>query len=70
MSKAEIKLNSDVFAFFCNEAEQVHALCDKARVPRIVDGSEMSMAQRVAILEGAYRGLAVRVGMEPPSIEH
>jgi hypothetical protein len=47
------------------EANQIHALCDRAAVPRIVEGTTMSISQRVAILEGVCRGLVERLGQDP-----
>ena len=34
-----------------NEILQIHALCDRVRVPRKINGELMSFGQRVAIME-------------------
>ena len=59
----QVPIDASALHFFTDECEQVHALCDHALVPRDIDGSRLSFAQRVAILHGAYIGLAGRVGM-------
>ena len=59
----QVQIDESTLHFFTAECEQVHALCDHALVPRAIDGSGLSFAQRVAILHGAYIGLAGRVGM-------
>ena len=58
------------FDFFLKECEQVHALCDRALVAREIDGSVLSMAQRVAILESVCQGLVSRLGMKPLTTIH
>lgn len=58
----------ETLAFFTNECLQVHALCDRALVPRVIDGSVLSMAQRVAVLEGVCRGLVDRLGKDPATV--
>ena len=60
----------DAIAFATQEALQVHAVCDRALVPRKVNGEVLSMAQRVTVLERCYVGLAGRLGMEPPTTSH
>lgn len=62
------KYSPETLALFTAECLQVHALCDRAAVPRVINGSAMSMAQRVAILEGVYRGLVSRIGSSPTVI--
>lgn len=51
--------------FYILEALQSHALCDRALIPRRINGELLSMAQRVAVLERCYAGLAARLGMDP-----
>ena len=59
----QVSIDQSTLDFFSAECAQVHALCDHALVPRDLDGSGLSFTQRVAILHGAYIGLAGRVGM-------
>lgn len=60
----------DTVAFATAEFDAIHALCDRALVPRTVLGELLSASQRVAVLEGCYVGLAARLGMDPPSVIH
>lgn len=60
-------MSPDTIEFFTQECLQVHALCDRALVPRVIDGSVLSMAQRVAVLEGVLRGLVENLGKNPPT---
>lgn len=67
----ELDANSlSAIAFVTAEVDQVHAFCDRALVPRWINGVVLSMAQRVGVLEGCYVGLAGRLGMNPPSTLH
>lgn len=66
MSKnTKVQIDQATLDFFAAEALQIHALCDRSNVPREVNGTAMSMAQRVAILEGVCQGLVSRLGMDP-----
>lgn len=53
---------SAVVEFYTHEALQVHALCDRVNVPRLVNGTEMSMAQRVALMAGVLEAQLRQVG--------
>lgn len=44
---------------------QIHALCDRCSVPRELEGTKFSVAQRVAILAGVAEGPMRQVGSEP-----
>lgn len=53
------------------EFDMIHALCDRANVPRIFEGEKLSAAQRVTILEGSWRGLMCSYrGAPPRAVEH
>lgn len=52
------------------EIEQVHALCDRAKVARVINGERLSMSQRVTVLEQVCAGLVQRLGMEPLTTIH
>lgn len=66
MSKnTQVTIDKATMEFFVAECLQMHALCDRSVVPRVIDGCVLSMAQRVAILEGCYHGLVKRLGREP-----
>lgn len=57
----------NVLELATKEFDIIHVLCDRAEVPRFVDGEKMSASQRVAILEGAWRDLrCVFRGTPPP----
>lgn len=60
----------NVLTLAIKEAHQIHAVCDRALVPRKVNGELLTMAQRVTVLERCYVGLTSRLGMEPPSTSH
>ncbi len=56
-----------IFELVKKEFDVMHALCDRAEVPRKYDGEHMTLSQRVATLEGAWRDLrCVYRGSEPP----
>lgn len=55
--------------FMLAECLQIHALCDRANVPRAHDGFPYSMAQRVAILEGVASALCQQIG-KPHATQH
>ena len=61
---------TDPVSLYTAEALMVHALCDRQLVPRIIDGTTLSMAQRVNVMEQVCASLIERVGMDPPSIIH
>ena len=61
-----VEFSEEALAFIHNEVDMVHTLCDRAQVPRIIDGELLSMAQRVAVLEGVQRGLVAQMGREHP----
>ena len=65
MNEDILRTRQSILQFYLAEVECVHALCDRAGVPRIVKDSAMSMSQRVTILEGVYRGLLAKVGLPP-----
>jgi ABC-type dipeptide/oligopeptide/nickel transport system ATPase subunit len=65
-----VEVSDEAMLFVTNEILVVHTLCDRAQVPRLIDGETLTMAQRVAILEGVQRGLTARLGMEHPVIIH
>lgn len=56
----KVLIDQATLDFFTAESLQIHALCDRADVPREVEGEVLSMAQRVSVLEGVYRGLLQR----------
>lgn len=64
------EVSEEALSFVTNEVEMVHSLCDRGQVPRAIDGEVLSMAQRVAVLEGVQRGLVARLGMEHPIVIH
>lgn len=65
MKPKRVLVNAAVLAFHTAEIEQIHALCERAGVPEVIGGVTLSIAQRVAILEGAYRGLIVKFTTRP-----
>lgn len=67
---AVVTMNAASVQFVTDEILVVHALCDRALVPRLIESSLLSMSQRVAILEGCYVGLVARLGMDAPSASH
>lgn len=57
--------------FFTAESLQIHAVCDRALVPRVAeDGSVFSMAQRVCVMEGVLQGMVGLLGQGPMTTEH
>ena len=59
-------MSPDTMAFFTAECHQVHALCDRAQVPRTAeDGSVFSMSQRVCVMENVLQGMVARAGCPP-----
>lgn len=56
-------MNESLIEFYTREALEIHALCDRAGVPSEVDGARLSMAQRVAVMEGVLSNLIARTGM-------
>lgn len=59
----------DVLELATKEFDVIHALCDRAEVPRLVEGAKMSASQRVAILEGAWAGLSKQIGKTQPKLQ-
>ena len=64
------EVSEESMSFITNEVLQVHVLCDRAQVPRVIDGELLSMAQRVAVLEGVQRGLVAQMGRVHPVAIH
>lgn len=64
------EMSKETLSFVTAEIHQVHALCDRAAVPREIDGELLSMAQRVACLELCYAGLIKRIGKDPVTVIH
>mgnify|MGYP003640444187 CR=1 FL=1 len=60
------QISDEAYSFLTKEVLQVHALCDRAQVPREIDAESLSMAQRVSILEGVQRGLTAQLGVKHP----
>ncbi len=60
------QISEEGYEFITKEGLQVHALCDRAQVPREIDAEPLSMAQRVAILEAVQRGLTAQLGVKHP----
>ena len=60
----------DAIALATQEALLIHALCDRALVPRISEGETLSMAQRVNVLETCYRGVIRDLGKIDPTFLH
>ena len=56
------QLTSEAYQFVLEEINATHALCDRCQVPREIDRSVLSFAQRVAILAGVHEGLLKHVG--------
>ena len=56
--------------FATQEILCVHALCDRAGVPREMNEELLSMSQRVAVLERCYAGMVLRLGMDYVSTQH
>ena len=65
-----ITLSPASYQFISEEVLMVHALCDRALVPRVTDGEILSMAQRVNVLEICYRRLVRDVGKVDPTAFH
>lgn len=62
------QLTSEAYQFVLEEINATHALCDRCEVPREIDGSLLSFAQRVAIMAGVQAGLLSRIGMSLPAL--
>ena len=60
----QVSIDQATLDLFLGECAAIHACCDQSLVPRDIDGEGLSFSQRVAILSGAYRGLAARVGQD------
>jgi hypothetical protein len=54
--------------FFTAESLQIHALCDRALVPREIEGTALSMAQRVNVMEAVLSGLTAQIGQNPTTV--
>jgi hypothetical protein len=54
----------DVIAFYTREALVSHALLDRIKVPKEVNGEKLSLSQRVNIAVGTVEGLMRRFGMD------
>ena len=65
-----IKITEETYQFVTEEVLMVHGVCDRALVPREVDGEILSMSQRVQTLELCYVRLVKKLGMAPPSVIH
>lgn len=61
-----VQISEEAYSFISEEVLKVHALCDRAQVPRHIDGELLSMSQRVTILEGVQRELTARLGVKHP----
>lgn len=61
---------SKTIQFAIAEALTIHAICDRALVPREIQGELLSMAQRVHVLERCYAGMVGRAGMDAPTVNH
>jgi hypothetical protein len=57
-----VTLSAALYEFYMAEALKVHALCDKVQVPTELEGSELSMSQRVAVLSGVIEEQMRKVG--------
>ena len=64
------EISQESLLFIHAEVDQVHALCDRAQVPRLINEELLSMAQRVAVLEGVQRGLVAQLGRVHPVTIH
>ena len=62
--------NSASVDFILAEINTVHALCDRALVPRESEGEILSMSQRVNCLEACYRGVIRDLGKFDPTVLH
>lgn len=61
----------EIMRFASEEFLMIHALCDKAEIPRLTpDGSRYSVGQRVTILSGAFSNLAVQFLDRKPTPLH
>ena len=65
-----ISLRADSYAFFLAEVDAIHTLCDRALIPRTVEGELLSMSQRVTVLENCYRGVIRDLGKVDPTTFH
>lgn len=59
------KLSKEALKFVTDEVLTVHELCDRANVPRDIEGELLSMSQRVAILGQGFRRLVVYFNSKP-----
>lgn len=61
---------ADPIKFATEEILAVHAMCDRALVPRESEGETLSMSQRVNVLEICFRGLIRDIGKIDPTVFH
>jgi hypothetical protein len=65
-----VTLDEATYALIRAEINAVHALCDRALVPRVSEGETLSMAQRVNVMESCYRGVIRDIGKVDPTVLH
>jgi len=53
--------------YFTEESLAIHALCDRAGIPREFDGQALSMSQRVGVMEEGFRDLITTLTKTPPT---
>jgi hypothetical protein len=67
----KVAIEQSTLDFYIAESQAIHALCDRAEVPQeLGDGIGLSMSQRVAILEGAYRRMVAKNNGSELPLEH
>jgi len=64
------EMSKETFSFVTKEVSTVHSVCDRAMIPREVEGELLSMAQRVHVLERCYREMVMRLGKDYPEECH